>query len=226
MCLLVGWLADMLAAWSAAPAAADTHPLFGFGCDGLQRHTSTLLLLGSSFTFVRSTATCFCYCRLAAARESGQPEPSSLYRLEYGGSGEQQQQQPGGGEAAPPPPPPPPPQQQQEQQGDGGSGGDSPQQDGAQPAAAAQQAGTLVQRDEALRALDRSVGQVWEAAPPGTLLLVVTGQGDTSYSRCGQSWGGAVGCRGWLEHERAGRKEGPHCGCRLTVRPPLLLQLH
>lgn len=136
-------------------------------------------------------------CRLAVARESGEPEPSALYRLEFaGGEQEQQQQQPG--EEAPPPPPPP----QQEQQGSGQPPADAPaqeqqleqqadgsanQQDGVQPPAAAQQAGSRAERDAALQSLDRSLRQVWEAAPGGTLVVVVTGQGDTTYSR----WAGA-----------------------------------
>ena len=131
-------------------------------------------------------------CRLAAARESGEPEPSSLYRLEYDGSSsqeqqqqQQQQQQQAGGETPPPPPPPPAGEQQQQAQEGNPSSNASPQQDGAQAPAYTQQEGGLAQRDAALRALDRSLGQVWEAAPAGTLLLVVTGQGDTSYSRYG-----------------------------------------
>lgn len=40
--------------------------------------------------------------------------------------------------------------------------------------------------EAALRALDADVGRLWAGLPPGTLLVLVTGQGDTAYSRHAQ----------------------------------------
>lgn len=92
-------------------------------------------------------------------RESGLPEPTAPYRLGPGAgyAGSPRQQQNGAV-------PPVPAEQQQEQQ------------DWAQPAMEQQQA-------QALAVLDASLEQLWAAAPVGTLVVVVTGQGDTTYGR-------------------------------------------
>lgn len=39
------------------------------------------------------------------------------------------------------------------------------------------------QQAQALAVLDASLEQLWAAAPVGTLVVVVTGQGDTTYGR-------------------------------------------
>lgn len=112
--------------------------------------------------------------RLAAVRAAGEPEPSPAY-LQAGGAeaaeaAEQRDQQDGG-------------RQQGQQPPAAASPAGSPP--GEQRAQQAQQA----QRDwhaqhaAALASLDASLAQLWEAAPAGTLLVVITGQGDTGYCR-------------------------------------------
>ncbi|KAL4421609.1 hypothetical protein ABPG75_010900 [Micractinium tetrahymenae] len=126
--------------------------------------------------------------RLAAVRAAGEPEPSAAYRQAGAPAGaEAAEQQQETGEQKP--------QQQQEQQqqqpsaanGQQGSpdGGREQQGDAQPPQQQAQQAqhDWQAQQAAALSALDASLAQLWEAAPAGTLLVVVTGQGDTSYSR-------------------------------------------
>ena len=112
-----------------------------------------------------STSALFCVrsphgCRLALAREAGEDEPSAPFLAPLpssSGGGSEEPQQLGATEV-----------QQQESAGDG---------DGHQQ---------LQQRHvSALVSLDASIGRLWEAAPVGTLVVVVTGQGDTGYSRCG-----------------------------------------
>ncbi|PSC70139.1 small RNA degrading nuclease 5 [Micractinium conductrix] len=130
--------------------------------------------------------------RLTVARESGEAEPSAAYRQ--------------GGAASPAGAAQPQLQQQQEQHPADAGGGGTPEQqqrDGQAPGSdAAQQqeqqgggdgeagqppaAGSPnwpARQAAALASLDASLQQLWDAAPPGTLLVVVTGQGDTSYSR-------------------------------------------
>ena len=133
-------------------------------------------------------------CRLALARESGEAEPSAPYRLAPAAASgsqqqEQQQQQDASSSAEqrglpPPPPPSPPPQQQQgvqeqqEQQKQENPQEQQPsRQEQQQPSSLAEQ------QAAALASLDASLQQLWDASPAGTMLVVVTGQGDTSYSR-------------------------------------------
>lgn len=145
----------------------------------------------------------FYEARLAAARDAGDPEPSAAYRAEFGSggqelpassSGQPEQQQDGGS---------PPPQQQEQLAA--GSAGEPPangQMPGSEDGAAnghqgseqAPAAGLQQQQADALQSLDRSLETVWQAALPGTMLVVVTGQGDTSYSRCGPDGGGGLPC--------------------------------
>lgn len=106
--------------------------------------------------------------RLAAARDAALPEPTPDYQLRQQHSQEQQ-----GGQQ----------QQQQDKPPDG--------QDGA-PSLPLLQVGER----EALADLDASLESLWVAAPPGTLFLVVTGQGDTGYTRQGHQLAGNLRLQG------------------------------
>lgn len=115
-------------------------------------------------------------CRLAAVRAAGEPEPSPAY-LQAGGAeaaeaAEQRDQQDGGR------------QQGQQPPAAGSPAGSPPGEQRAQPAQQAQR-DWHAQHAAALASLDASLAQLWEAAPAGTLLVVITGQGDTGYCRWG-----------------------------------------
>ncbi|KAI3430222.1 hypothetical protein D9Q98_004819 [Chlorella vulgaris] len=148
------------------------------------------------FLWGQLTALHRCYeARLAATKASGAAEPSQAYLLPRPDGGQQQQ----------------PEQQQQQQQQDKPQQEDGAEPEAGQPPAGQGQAvvgaaqGSAQQQpasqeqqrqqqgaghgqhaqphEQALAELDAGFAALWAAAPAGTLVVVVTGQGDTAYCR-------------------------------------------